>query len=459
VAAKKVLDWMSATGFRWWQLLPLSIPDSTGSPYASPSAHAWSYHLISQQWIIDRGWADKLSRSSARLSRREVDRHQRSFLIQAAERFFSQLSKKSSTNNSFERFCQRERKWLESYTWFMALRDRFQDRSWWTWPSPYRTYTGAQGADDVRLAHRRRIHAWIQWVAQEQWLELRSYAKQRGIGLIGDVPFFVRADSVDVWADPELYTISPNGRLERGSGAPPDAFTSHGQWWGNPGYHWARHQSTSYAWWRQRLLLASQRYDALRLDHFHGYLRTWMIDARKQDARRGNWQQTPRGLLSIVHDLPCPVIAEDLGAQYPPTERARHQLKVLGTRVWEFGWSGFPNNPHFPDHITSDVAYISSNHDLPPLRQWWTDHARVAERRLVIEVTKRKKFDPKDVVNDILISPARLALFTIQDLTGHGSAINTPGQRRGNWRWQAQATDFSTLQAKQLRAVLQQARR
>ena len=34
------VDWLAAAGLSWWQLLPLTPPDSTGSPYCSDSAFA-----------------------------------------------------------------------------------------------------------------------------------------------------------------------------------------------------------------------------------------------------------------------------------------------------------------------------------------------------------------------------------------------------------------------------------
>jgi 4-alpha-glucanotransferase len=38
--AYRFVDWLVEAGQSWWALLPLSPPDSTGSPYASPSAFA-----------------------------------------------------------------------------------------------------------------------------------------------------------------------------------------------------------------------------------------------------------------------------------------------------------------------------------------------------------------------------------------------------------------------------------
>jgi 4-alpha-glucanotransferase len=38
--AYRFVDWLAEAGQSWWAVLPLSPPDSSGSPYASPSAFA-----------------------------------------------------------------------------------------------------------------------------------------------------------------------------------------------------------------------------------------------------------------------------------------------------------------------------------------------------------------------------------------------------------------------------------
>jgi len=49
------VDWLAAAGQSWWQMLPLGPPDSTGSPYASPSAFAaWGGFLAEPDAPVGR---------------------------------------------------------------------------------------------------------------------------------------------------------------------------------------------------------------------------------------------------------------------------------------------------------------------------------------------------------------------------------------------------------------------
>lgn len=456
--ARAVVKWMASAGVRWWQMLPLTLPDSTGSPYASPSTIGWGWHIISREDLVSNGWLQEIPTSVPRRNdRRGWDRYQRSVLFQAWQGFSKVVT--TTDRKRFDAFCQAERTWLHRHALFLALRDRFSDRPWWTWPTKYRDYERALEANDLRINNRILFHSWVQWVADVQWREFRSFAHEHGVRIIGDVPFFVRADSVAVWSQPELFAIQKNGRLERGVGAPPDPFARDGQWWGNPAYNWRAHTKSGFAWWRRRLAWAERQYDAVRLDHFHGYLRTWTISARSHDAKKGEWLPTPPDLRTAIRRLGCPVIVEDLGGYFPAAEVARKKLGVYGTRVWEFGWNGYPNNPHAVAEVVTDVAYYSSTHDLPPIRTWLRQRRHRSEVKRLRQTVGRH--GTQDVaLTSVLEAPSALAVIAIGDLVMRKvPSINTPGTSRGNWRWQLRADDLTSELSKRLRTALRTSRR
>ena len=49
-----------------------------------------------------------------------------------------------------------------------------------------------------------------QFLLSRQGNRLKEYAHERGIFLIGDLPFFVSLDSSDVWAHPECFLLDAN---------------------------------------------------------------------------------------------------------------------------------------------------------------------------------------------------------------------------------------------------------
>ena len=65
---------------------------------------------------------------------------------------------------------------------------------------------------------------------------IKSFAKSKEIKLIGDLPFYVSRDSVDVWSNKSLFSVSNNGDLIFQSGVL--LIISHltGQLWGTPTY-------------------------------------------------------------------------------------------------------------------------------------------------------------------------------------------------------------------------------
>lgn len=72
--------------------------------------------------------------------------------------------------------------------------------------------------------------------------QLKAYANERDILLIGDIPIFVSGDSADVWAEPRLFRVDSDGFPTVVAGVPPDYFSATGQLWGNPLYDWKYHK-------------------------------------------------------------------------------------------------------------------------------------------------------------------------------------------------------------------------
>ena len=47
----------------------------------------------------------------------------------------------------------------------------------------------------------------LQYLFFKQWRELKAYANENGIEIIGDVPIYVAGDSADVWANPKQFYL------------------------------------------------------------------------------------------------------------------------------------------------------------------------------------------------------------------------------------------------------------
>ena len=76
VSARGWLDFVRASGQRWWQMLPVGPTGYGNSPYSAQSAFAGSALLLALEPLVERGWV--------RRKRSEEDRRQYVLELSAA---------------------------------------------------------------------------------------------------------------------------------------------------------------------------------------------------------------------------------------------------------------------------------------------------------------------------------------------------------------------------------------
>jgi 4-alpha-glucanotransferase len=265
---------------------------------------------------------------------------------------------------------------------------------------------------------------------EREWAVLRSYARDRGVRLIGDLPIYVSDAGADVASRPELF--------ERGevAGAPPDSLSANGQHWGNPLYAWPVHRATGFRWWIERFARTFELVDVARIDHFRGFVAYWAIPAGNKTARRGRWRHAPgHELFTAVEDAlgDVPLIAEDLGVITKRVYALRDAFGLPGMVVLQWAWGGPPSNVHALRNHPENAAVYTSTHDTDTAVGWFRSLSR----------TKRDAtgLDPRDpawgLIDAAMASRARLAIVPAQDVLSLGSdaRMNRPGRVHGNWKW------------------------
>ena len=322
------------------------------------------------------------------------------------------------------------------------------------------------------LDFRERNVAWIEdWaraggsVADQvrfdrEWAGLRRYAADRGVRLIGDVPFYVAPRAADQRAHPELFQA---GAV---AGTPPDAFTDKGQLWGNPLYDWPALQRRGYRWWVQRLRRTFDLYDVARIDHFRGFVAYWAVPAGARHALSGRWRRGPGRAVfdAAAAELGAlPLIAEDLGVITPAVERLRDGLGLPGMVVLQFGFDD-SRSPHHPArHVEDRIAYTGT-HDHDTVRGWYEDLGPAVRARVDAAVDEHGVREPEphwSLIRLALASPARVAMVQAQDVLGLGSEarMNVPGTAKGSWRWRLREGALTPALAARLRAATEAAGR
>lgn len=435
------VDFLADAGQSYWQVLPLTPPAKGNSPYSAYSVFAGNPALINLEQLEREGllafWSRKfLPKHHGEPAKYEyIERVHLPMLRQA----FRNASRKSM--EALARFQQEHTYWLDDYALFMTILHHQNFLPFSQWPQPLKQ-RNPQAIQEIRenFAEDIQFWRWVQMIFFRQWKNLRRYASKKGIQIIGDMPLYPAMDSADVWAHPEVFQLDGQGNALRVAGCPPDDFAKDGQLWGNPLYAWERLKADHYSWWKMRLQLAANVYDAVRIDHFRGLDAYYAIPADAETAREGAWQPGP-GLdfvQAMQQHLPdCALIAEDLGEM---TDSARQLLidsGLPGMRVLQFGFSS-EDSEHLPHNYPKHCVAYSGTHDNNTIIGW-LHGASPEERRYAREYLHlaAREGEHWGVIRALYASAADTVILPMQDILGldERARMNIPGVAGGQWAW------------------------
>jgi len=407
---------IGAAGQRLWQILPLSPTDGTGSPYAGGSAFASDPLLISLDDLLEDGLLTEDEPDVARflafcggdIETQEFRRRKGDLVRTAAARFLAAQA------------LPDPRPGMQAWAEFVARR--------------------AGTSVEVELA--------VQALFDRQWDALRAAAADADVGIVGDLPIFVGADSADVRAHPELFLLDGGGAPSVVAGCPPDAFSPLGQRWGNPHYDWDAARAEGFAWWRRRLLSLLDRVDVVRVDHFRGFAAAWAIPVDAPDAREGTWSPAPGlELFTALRDAVAdagrlrdgrlPLIAEDLGVITPDVEELRDRFELPGMKILQFAFDGDPEHPFLPPNHPERCAAYTGTHDNETTRGWYAGADDMTRHHARVHLGSDGTDIAWDCIRAVFASKAETAIVPVQDVLdlGNEARLNTPGTAFGNWSW------------------------
>ena len=447
-AAYHFVDWLVAARQTLWQILPLGGIGPGNSPYMSSSAFAGNLLLIDLTELQQRGWleeADLLPDTAFnddRIQFNAVVPWRMARLQQAAARFSQSIS--AADQVDFADFCLHHAGWLEDYALFMTLHEINGGRDWSDWPAPL-ARRDAAALQQVCAEHAERISFWKfgQWCFYRQWKNLRAYANERGIKIVGDAPIFIALQSAEVWARQELFELDELGRTRVVAGVPPDFFSATGQRWGNPLYRWSAHAAEGYAWWIERVRRIFELVDIVRIDHFRGFAGYWEIPASETTAIRGRWLPGPGAALFQAIEAALgelPIIAEDLGIITPDVDALRHEFSLPGMRILQFAFSedGDNTNAYLPHNFDSNTVVYTGTHDNNTTQGWWQNASPALRQQVLDYLGAENDHDMHwQLIRAASASVANTAIHPLQDVLGLGAEhrMNLPGQGEGHWAW------------------------
>ncbi len=471
-AAFAFIDWLAAAGQSLWQVLPLNPPGPGNSPYTSVSAWAGNPALISPTVLAEDGLlnldespgngdASAHTGSVSRIDFGTSTALRMQLLRNAAVRFFATAAGRRADIAAFDAWCTNEQSWLADYALFMALRESCgTDLCWAQWPTDVAAREpGVLRAARVQLADTVRFWSFVQWQFARQWQAVREHCRQRGVRIIGDMPIYVAWDSVDVWANSELFDLGRDYRPRVVAGVPPDYFSADGQLWGNPLYRWSRHAEQGYVWWQTRVIAALANADLVRIDHFRAFESYWEVAADAETAIDGQWQAGPGQALftalAVAVGEPLPLIAEDLGTITPAVMALRQSAGLPGMRVLQFAFGGDADDLNLPHNVPEACAVYTGTHDNDTSLGWFAT-ASARERDFARIYLKSDGHEIGwDLIHAASTSVARYAVYPMQDVLGVGSEarMNVPGLAGGQWGWRFDWAQVAPWQARRLREI------
>ncbi len=456
------IDFLEASGQSIWQILPLGPTGYGDSPYQGPSAFAGQPLLISPDKLIGQGLlkkedlADMPAWNPDRVDYGPAIEFKNSVLKKAWHAF--QHTTDRTLIENFESFCEQEKEWLEDYALFMACKDQQNGVSWLEWEPKYRD-PSAKEKQQLRseLSDSIQYYCFLQFIFQEQWNELRHYAHEKGIRIIGDIPIFVSTDSADVWSNRKLFQLDGEGYPSKVSGVPPDYFSETGQLWGNPLYNWDYHEQTGFQWWISRVRRQLSLTDLLRIDHFRGFEAYWSVPAGEKTAVNGTWVKGPckKLFLAIEKELGenLPIVAEDLGVITPEVEDLRDTFGFPGMKILQFGFENMEDTVDIPyNYTTTNCICYTGTHDNDTTAGWYEKQSEEVRERICSMANTDGSHVAHDFICFAMNSIAKYAIFPLQDLLELGSEarMNTPGVAMQNWAFRFKEEDLNDALSKWL---------
>ena len=495
-ALREFILWSRGIGFRLVQLLPINETGGDNSPYNAISSSALdptTIHLApgSPNDLNEEAFNEVVLTVDLRALRRGPVRYDivKPLKKKLLERAFGSFQKKLP-NESFNAFCTDEKSWLDDYSLFRVLMEQNGERETWDeWPQPSlnsaRQWLDSLGRNErERFEERRQFFRYVQWVAYAQWREVKTFAEEHDVALMGDIPFGVSYYSADVFAYPENFALDWSG------GAPPepyfkdDEFTQKwGQNWGIPLYHWSEMRKNNFVWWRRRVRGVKEIFHLFRIDHILGFYRiyafpwrpirnaeilplTWeeMLgrtggrfpqfaprDDQTSDNCELNRREGEEYLRIVLEEAGATwVVGEDLGTVPTYVRPHLHSLGIAGFKIPQ--WETYPDQQPVPGSAYERLSVATfATHDHKPLRALWEEAfesktessaqarhdleqiARFAGAHLPNEYKSYEDFFSA-AFEALFRSESWLAIVMITDLLGRKDRFNVPGTATAsNW--------------------------
>jgi len=490
---REFIVWAREIGFGVVQLLPINEVGRDNSPYNAISAMAiepMTLHLApgSPEELSREAFESAMANENLVALRRGPVKYERVRQLKGEllERAFKnfQLNATADRQSVFEQFCERESNWLKQYSFFRVLMElNRESETWDEWkrehrdPQTTRSWLAEQSTEmRTQFSGREKFFSYVQWIADEQWREVRKFAEKRQVALMGDIPFGISYYSADVFTERNIFHLDWSG------GAPPepyfkdDKFTiKWGQNWGIPVYNWPAMRAQDFAWWRQRVRGVSRIFHIFRIDHVLGFYRIYAFPWRpkrnaeflplthaqmlektggrsphfapRDDETAENCEANKREgeeylRMVLAESGATRVVGEDLGTVPRYVRPSLQSLGIAGFKIpqWEFLDGRMTPGNEFERLSVATYA----THDHKPIRELWREMfdekspTREQAREDLLKIAQFAGIAPQEgleyeravypaIMSALFNSNSWIAIVMITDLLARKDRFNVPG--------------------------------
>ena len=439
--AKHFIDLTHQAGLKIWQILPLNPVSDDNSPYSCYSSYAIDDIYISLDQLHEKGLIQRVPsfhRRKKKIDYQAIRKFREPYLREAFRNF--------KQDHNFAVFAYQE--WVKNYAIFRTFRKVNDGKCWNEWEDEMKWQPERGQVDLKKYEDEIFYQLFLQYEAFLQWKDIKQYANDLDIEIMGDIPFYVGLDSSDVWSSKENFLLDEDGKPSFIAGVPPDYFSATGQRWGNPIYDWEHMKENAFSFWMERLAYTERLFDIIRVDHFRAFDTYWKINASCPTAVDGEWVEAPGyDLFHLLRekDPDMEIVAEDLGYLRQEVLDLRDHFNFRGMRVIQFSWNS--------DGMGEDREHLTiytGTHDNETIDTWYHHFNNHDRRRMRMCLEKMgyvaKSFD-SNVIQYTLDSNADIAIIPMCDWLHQNKEgrINTPGTVSKN-NWTYRLVDFGEYQ-------------
>ncbi len=469
------IDFLASSNQGVWQILPLVQTGFGNSPYSSVCSESFNPYFIGLDLLKKQ---KLLTKSELEFALVKEEKHIDYGALYAVR--FPLLKKAFSRfdRNNLEFVSFKKQGEYYDYALYMAIKEASGNKHFYEWADPLK-YREDWALKQFSKDYFEEIEFWqfIQFIAKKQWLELKSYANQKGVSIMGDMPLYVALDSVDVWVNPTLYKLDDNFAPSVVAGVPPDYFCKEGQLWGNPVYDYDQHKKDNFSWWTNRLKKALSIYDYVRIDHFRGLDRYYEVKADAPNAMQGEWVKVPSiELFNAIHEKvdKTRIIAEDLGIIDDGVRELLSFTGYPGMKILSFAFDGQGDNLYLPKNVIENCVYYTGTHDNDTLMgliqnasEWDKNNIVRGVTECYRELGEGYEYSSDQELMDKIIalgfnSKANLFIMPYQDLLKFGSdyRINEPSTvKEQNWAVRFSRENFTKKHLQALKTLTKKSNR